>query len=778
MFFSKLSIKGKIRFILTLISVSGLVIASAAFMYHNLQTIKKDTLQHIRTLTHVIEKDISVALAFNDADAAKDTLSALKVHEDVLNICIFDSQQQVFASYSRYESNAYECVYLEKTSAYMWQGKFIDVVKSIDFDGEKYGTLIVHYSLDTILDQFKLEFLIAIVILLASVFFVSFLSLRLEKFITTPILDLKKTADQISEQKDHSLRAVQKYPDEVGNLVDGFNKMLDEIESRDAELERQNELLETRVSERTLLLQKRKEELEQTNFKLETAVEEAEKMTRAAEKANQYKSEFLASMSHEIRTPMNAILGFTDLLKETLVSEKDTEYLKAISNAGKTLLKLINEILDLAKIEAGKLELKYTSVDLVTLIHEVRQIFSKSFKDKGLDFLIRIDPGLPQFMIIDGIRLRQVLFNLIGNAVKFTEKGKIELSVEGQPDNNSKQLNLTLEIKDTGIGIDPDQQKRIFEAFGQHKHQDSSQYGGTGLGLTISKRLVAMMNGSISLESEPGKGSCFTVLLNDIEIDETQNKDIMIMAKSESTVEFDPSTLLVVDDHDTNRTLIKEYLKSTNLKVIEACNGKEAIDVIRKSNIDLVLMDLKMPVMDGYETIEIIKKDEDICHLPVIAASATIMAHNEAAVFEAGFDKFLKKPVSKADLIDSLANYLPHKKIDVPRQEEEKSKDESYRFKAKNLTPEVKSKLPMFFDLYETSLSARLNEISEIMLISDISKFAEDIQEIAETYRLDFLIDWSQDCIKYIDHFDVENLSKSIDALPGLIDELKKREQE
>ncbi|MCP4295168.1 MAG: response regulator, partial [Proteobacteria bacterium] len=275
---------------------------------------------------------------------------------------------------------------------------------------------------------------------------------------------------------------------------------------------------------------------------------------------------------------------------------------------------------------------------------------------------------------------------------KFTEKGKIELSVEGQPDNNSKQLNLTLEIKDTGIGIDPDQQKRIFEAFGQHKHQDSSQYGGTGLGLTISKRLVAMMNGSISLESEPGKGSCFTVLLNVIEIAETQNKDIMIMAKSENTVEFDPSTLLVVDDHDTNRTLIKEYLKSTNLKVIEACNGKEAIDVIRKSNIDLVLMDLKMPVMDGYETIEIIKKDEDICHLPVIAASATIMAHNEAAVFEAGFDKFLKKPVSKADLIDSLANYLPHKKIDVPRQEEEKSKDESYRFKAKNLTPEVKSK--------------------------------------------------------------------------------------
>ncbi|MCK5099114.1 MAG: HAMP domain-containing protein [Desulfobacteraceae bacterium] len=649
--FSSLSIKRKIRFILILISTTGLVIASGAFIFHDLQTIKNDTLQNINTLAYVIEKDLSAALAFNDEATANDTLSALKVNKDIVKACVFDKNRDPFANYCRDGNDSSACDFLETSSAFIWTKKHIDIVKSIRFDGEEYGTLLLHYSLETIVNKFKVEVIITLIILLTSLLFVFFMAVKLEKFITTPILDLKRTANRISDRKDYSIRALKKYPDEVGELVDGFNRMLDEIQHRDAELENQNELLEYRVNERTVLLKKRKEELE-------NAVEKAEKMTEVAEQANKYKSQFLASMSHEIRTPMNAILGFTELLEASIKTEKDKEYLKSISNAGKILLKLINEILDLSKIEAGKLNLEYSSVNIKELFNEIRQFFSKSIKDKGLAFNVQLDHCLPEFLIMDPIRLRQILYNLVGNAVKFTEIGKIELLVEGCNSDDPLKIDLIIKIRDTGIGIDPDEQTAIFDAFRQHKDQNLEEYGGTGLGLTISKRLIKMMKGSISLESELNKGSIFTIILKNVE----KGND-------------------------------KTYEGSEN---IEKCSAE--------------------------------------------------------------FNKFNKSTIPDDDLV---VNDLVVDDLGINRT------------LIKNPAPEVKEKLLKLFKIYDEEIVDRLEGIKQTFLISDIEEFAGEIKSIGEEFGFDFLIKWGNDCNKFVDSFDVDNIMNAINTFPDLIGTLK-----
>lgn len=630
--FSSLSIKSKIRLMLILISTTALLIASAAFIVQNLQVIKQDTLQNINTLASVIEKDIGAALAFNDEETAEDTLSALAVHKDVLRVCIFDNQKTLFAGYRRHQGVT-ECDYQKTSAGFIWSKRYIDVVKSIKFDNEDYGTLVFHYSLDTIINQFKTEVIITGVILAVSLFFVFLLSFLLDKFITAPILDLKKTAIRITGKKDYAVRAEKKYTDEVGELVDGFNLMLDEIQTRDAKLKNQNELLEKKVHERTVLLQKKKEELEQKNQLLTKAVEKAEELTESATKANQYKSQFIASMSHEIRTPMNAILGFTELLEESLTNKKQAAYLKSISIAGKTLLNLINEILDLSKIEAGKFKLEYKDVNLFKLFHETRQIFSKQTQDKGIDFILTLDPHLPEYLILDGARLRQVIFNLVGNAVKFTNRGKIELRVGGFRGENSGKLDLMVQVQDTGIGIEPDQQEIVFKAFQQHKNQSQEQYGGTGLGLAISKRLVKIMNGSISLESAPGRGSLFTITFRDIKI----------------------ACIKTSSDFKKEDTSAKVTFENPGLAII-------------------------------YGT---------------------------------------------------------------------------------TTTPEIKRKLSGFIKTYETSLAVRIKEIQQVMLISDITKFAEEIKEIGDENGFDFLVNWSNHCLECVDCFDSK---KTIAALHGFTD--------
>ena len=388
---------------------------------------------------------------------------------------------------------------------------------------------------------------------------------------------------------------------------------------------------------------------------------------REAEDANKAKSEFLANMSHEIRTPMNAVLGYTELLSSTLVDQTQKDYINSIKSSGKSLLTLINDILDLSKIEAGKLEMEYDYVDTYSFFSEFERIFSLKVSEKGLKFILDITSGTPAGIYIDEARVRQIVFNLIGNAIKFTSEGKIVIKVFTENPrivNYSKEkseelIDLIIEVQDTGIGISKELQEAIFEPFVQE--DDSKNYGGTGLGLTITRRLTALMNGTIHVQSEPGKGSTFTVRIPEIAYLRDFSKTTVDIQIDPAEIVFEEAVILIADDVEHNRSYLRDALKNTKLKIVEAEDGIAAYKLAKEIVPDLIIADIRMPKMDGFQLLNKIKTDKKLKHIPVIAYSASVLKSQKERIHKSEFVGLLIKPVKVTELYLALMNILQYK---------------------------------------------------------------------------------------------------------------------
>ena len=552
--------------------------------------------------------------------------------------------------------------------------------------------------------------------------------------------ELKQNLEELLSTQEEMVRLKERDAKKTAETLANAEKNRLEVRLQNEQLEAQEEELkqiieqmqyaqdEQKKQEKIVIEQKKY--LQKANVKLTKEIEEKEKAKLEATNANKAKSEFLANMSHEIRTPMNAIVGFSELLSSKIEGLKEKSYLSAIQTSGKSLIMIINDILDLSKIEAGKMKLQYDIVNISMIIEEVKNIFSLKLNDKNLDFIIDIDKSVPESMILDEIRIRQILFNLVGNAIKFTSSGfvKIKVTTDKYSVCPAGYCNLILTVEDTGIGIPEESQKKIFKAFEQQDNQTTKDYGGTGLGLSITSRLVEMMNGDIHLESTSKSkkggdtGSEFIINLNKVKISENAKITEDYSFFDFKSIIFEKAVVLVVDDIELNRNLIIEFLENTNIQVIVAANGEEAVELAQLYKPNVILMDIRMPVMDGVEAAKILKNDPETKDIPILAITASALVSDREKIMKAGFSTFVSKPVQLSSLYFELSKILPFKQL-----KQKALKNEKKFNKLINLSI-PKAKLSRVKNYLKTEILPRLKEHNKFFIIDNIEHFSKEFE--------------------------------------------------
>ncbi len=636
---NRLPLARKVTLLVAGISALTLLLACLAIISYDLNAMRQAQTEQMAILADVIGQNATSALAFNDRAAASDILAGSRFAKDVVAGCLYLPDGYLFGSYTR---EGHVCPYKPLTDGIHYPNGEVTLSRPVMVGSGRVGTVMLHWHPRQLIRRFQHYGVLILFVLVGSSGLALLLASRLQRVISKPVWHLLKIARAVSAKRDYSMRAVCHSEDEVGQLVVGFNEMLEQIQRRDQELERHQLHLQEKVDARTA-------ELLKLNSDLTSA-------KNAAEAASRAKSEFLANMSHEIRTPMNGVIGMLELTLDTTLTAEQREYLMMAKNSSDSLLTIINDILDFSKIEAGKFELQEVDFNLPDLISETLKILALRAHQKGLELACHLDSNLPRYVVGDPGRLRQVLINLVGNAIKFTHEGEIVVDA-GTCSGDAPSPELHFSISDTGIGIPAEKEGVIFEAFAQADSSTTREYGGTGLGLAISARLVGLMGGHISVESAVGKGSTFT-----------------FTAKLRPSQSLQPAVdlphadllhvpVLIVDDNATNRRILEEMTTGWGMTCQSVSNGVEALEALGAATRNgapfrVVLLDCQMPGLDGFELAELIRDSRSLTGAVIMMLTSDDRGGDVARCRRLDISAYLVKPVRRSDLLSSVLHAL------------------------------------------------------------------------------------------------------------------------